>query len=62
MNFYQFASGKHEEYDQTHIVEEIKVAETAFEAAPQAVMQLYLAFSLAKEEPGLTIPKLLKGD
>lgn len=63
LNFYLFVSGKHEDFDQTQIVEEIKLAETCFEAAPQAVMQLYLAFSFAVgKEPGLTLAQGFKGN
>ena len=59
--FYLFITGQHSEYDETKIVEEIKIAETGYEAAPQAVMQLYLAFSMAPDEIGLTGDQLIKG-
>ncbi len=48
-NFYLFVNGQHAEFDETKIVEEIKIAETGFESAPQAVMQLYLAFSFGRK-------------
>ena len=41
-----FLSGHDASDDHMKIVEEMKIAETGFESAPQAVMQLYLAFNL----------------
>jgi hypothetical protein len=56
-----FVTGQHAEYDETKIVEEIKIAETGFESAPQAVMQLYLAFSAGKRETRVDAAQLFKG-
>ena len=56
-----FVSGQHAEYDETKIVEEIKIAETGFESAPQAVMQLYLAFNAGKRQTGVDAEQLFKG-
>jgi hypothetical protein len=38
-------------------VQKLKIAESGFESAPQAVMQLYFAFVLSVEEQG----DLIKG-
>ena len=41
----------HDDKDyQMKIVDEMKIAETGFESAPQAVMQLYLAFHLVNNQ------------
>ena len=56
-SFYLFITGKHAEYDETKIVQKLKIAESGFESAPQAVMQLYFAFVLSVEEQG----DLIKG-
>ena len=50
-NFYWFVIGENEDYDKTGIVECIKIAETGFESAPQAIMQLYLAFNWGNKQP-----------
>ena len=61
-NFYLFVTGQHAEFDETKIVEEIKIAETGFESAPQAVMQLYLAFSFGRRNNNeITTDSLFKG-
>ena len=36
--------------DQMRIVDEMKIAETGFESAPQAVMQLYLVFKKINDD------------
>ena len=62
-NFYLFVTGQHAEFDETKIVEEIKIAETGFESAPQAVMQLYLAFSFGRRNNNeISTDGLFKGE
>ncbi len=61
-NFYLFVTSQHAEFDETKIVEEIKIAETGFESAPQAVMQLYLSFSFKRiDKTEFTTDRLFKG-
>ena len=48
--------------DQMRIVDEMKIAETGFESAPQAVMQLYLAFNLVNTQSDSATQILLTGN